>query len=74
MHKYEVTFYLDIAVCDDQPHYKMEIEARDTKTVRSIVNSMLEKEFFEIESKYAEIILLAKKSISEVIVKLKEEK
>ncbi|WP_242248907.1 hypothetical protein [Bacillus cereus group sp. BfR-BA-01523] len=74
MHKYRVTFYTDIVVGDDQPHYEVEMEAKDVNVIKKIIKSMLEKEFFEIESKHAELILLAKKNISEVIVKIKEEK
>jgi len=74
MHKYEITFYLDIPLGEgDQPSYKTEIEAKETAVVRKIVDSMLQKDFFEIETKYSEFLLIAKKNVSEVIVKIKEE-
>ncbi|WP_305928099.1 hypothetical protein [Bacillus mycoides] len=75
MHKYEIKFYLNMVINgDDQPCYTTEIEAKETAVVRKDVDGMLQKEFFEIETKHSEFVLLASKHVSEVIVKIKEEK
>lgn len=75
MVNYEVNIYLDMVSSDgDQPHYKTEIAAIDTATVRGIIDLMLKREFFEIETKYSEFVLIASKRVSEVIVKIKEDK